>query len=81
MAYWQNGKCYLHGPSQSQTAMMPGMAAMIGIELKDLVYINEYCGGGFGSRSRPYPMLGLPAFLSRYSVGTCSGQCGEVRAR
>lgn len=65
MAYWQNGKCFLHGPSQSQTAMMPGMAAMIGIDVKDLVYINEYCGGGFGSRSRPYPTLALPAYFSR----------------
>lgn len=65
MAYWQNGKCYLHGPSQSQTAMMPGMAAMIGVDLEDLVYINEYCGGGFGSRSVPYPMLAVPAYFSR----------------
>ncbi len=65
MAYWQNGRCYLHGPSQSQSAMLPGLAAMIGIPMTDLVYINEYCGGGFGSRSTPYPMLVLPAFFSR----------------
>ena len=65
MAYFENGKCYLHGPSQSHTAMLPGMAAMIGVELEDLVYINEYCGGGFGSRSRPYPTLGLPAVFAR----------------
>lgn len=65
MAYWENGKCYLHGSSQSLTAMLPGMAAMLGIELADLVYINENCGGGFGSRSRPYPTLGLPAVFSR----------------
>ena len=65
MAYWQNGRCYLHGPSQSQSAMLPGLAAMIGIPLEDLVYINENCGGGFGSRSTPYPMLVLPAYFSR----------------
>jgi len=65
MAYWQNGRCYLHGPSQSQSAMMPGLANMIGIPLEDLVYINENCGGGFGSRSTPYPMLVVSAFFSR----------------
>jgi CO/xanthine dehydrogenase Mo-binding subunit len=65
MAYWQNGRCFLHGPSQSQSAMLPGLARMIGISTEDLVYINEYCGGGFGSRSTPYPMLVLPAFFSR----------------
>lgn len=65
MAYWQNGRCYLHGPSQSQSAMLPGLAQMIGIPVADLVYINENCGGGFGSRSTPYPMLVLPAFFSR----------------
>ena len=65
MAYWQNGRCYLHGPSQSQSAMLPGLADMIGIPLEDLIYINENCGGGFGSRSRPYPMLVLSAYFSR----------------
>jgi len=65
MAYWENGKCFLHGPNQSQTAPMPGLARMIGIDLEDLVFINENCGGGFGSRSTPYEMLVLPAFFSR----------------
>jgi len=65
MAYWQNGRCFLHGPSQSLSSMLPGLAGMIGIPMEDLVYINEYCGGGFGSRSTPYPMLVLPAFFSR----------------
>jgi len=65
MAYWQNGKCFLHGPNQSQTAPMPGLARMIGIDVAELVFINENCGGGFGSRSTPYEMLVLPAFFSR----------------
>ncbi|MBJ90004.1 MAG: aldehyde oxidase [Woeseia sp.] len=65
MAYWQNGKCFLYAPNQSQTAPMPGIARALGIDVKDLVFINEHCGGGFGSRSNPYPMLLLPAFFSR----------------
>jgi len=65
MAYWQNGRCILHGPSQSQSAMLPGLAQMIGIPMENLVYINENCGGGFGSRSVPYPLMVVPAYFSR----------------
>ncbi|MDH3281592.1 MAG: molybdopterin-dependent oxidoreductase, partial [Gammaproteobacteria bacterium] len=50
MAYWQNGKCYLHGSSQSQTFMYYGLARYIGIKPQELVFIAEYCGGGFGSK-------------------------------
>ena len=32
MAYWQNGKCYLHASTQSQSFVHPGIAAYIGIE-------------------------------------------------
>jgi len=65
MSYWENGKCFLFGSSQSQSFMIPGMAAHIGIEPKDLVYVAEYCGGGFGSKGAPYPIMALPAHLSR----------------
>ena len=65
MAYWQNGRCFLHGPCQSQSAPMPGLARILGIDIADLVFINEHCGGGFGSRSGPYEMLVLPAFFSK----------------
>jgi CO/xanthine dehydrogenase Mo-binding subunit len=65
MAYWQNGKCYMHGSSQSQTFMVPGMARYIGIRPQDLVYIAEYCGGGFGSKGAAYPVMSIPAHMSR----------------
>ncbi|HSR71410.1 MAG TPA: xanthine dehydrogenase family protein molybdopterin-binding subunit [Kiloniellales bacterium] len=65
MAYWQNGKCYVYGSSQSQTFMYPGLARYIGIEPKDLVYVAEYCGGGFGSKGTPYPQMAIPAHMSR----------------
>jgi CO/xanthine dehydrogenase Mo-binding subunit len=48
MAYWQNGTCYMHASCQSQTFFMPGLAAMLGVELKDVVLISENTGGGFG---------------------------------
>jgi len=65
MAYWENGKCFLHGSSQSQSLPVPGLAAYIGIDPSDLVFIAEYCGGGFGSKGGPYPVMTIPAHMSR----------------
>lgn len=65
MAYWENGKCHVHGSTQSQTIVMPGLAALIGVPVEDLVYVAEYCGGGFGSKGREYPVMAVPALLSR----------------
>ena len=50
MAYWQNGKCYLYGSTQSQSFVVPRLAALLEIEQEDLVYVAEFCGGGFGSK-------------------------------
>jgi xanthine dehydrogenase molybdenum-binding subunit len=65
MAYWQNGKCYLHGSTQSQSFLQPSLARYIGIEPEDLVYIAEFCGGGFGSKGGPYPLISIPAHMSK----------------
>jgi xanthine dehydrogenase molybdenum-binding subunit len=65
LSYWQNGKCFVHGSTQSQSFIVPGLAGLIGIEPRDLVYIAEYCGGGFGSKGAPYSLLALPAYLSK----------------
>jgi CO/xanthine dehydrogenase Mo-binding subunit len=65
MAYWENGKCFLHGSTQSQTAVMPGLAELLGLEVEDIVYIAEYCGGGFGSKARAYPVMAVPALMAR----------------
>ena len=65
MAYWENGKCYLHASCQSQSLPVPGVAAYIGIEPEDLVFIAEYCGGGFGSKGGAYPVMSIPAHMSR----------------
>jgi CO/xanthine dehydrogenase Mo-binding subunit len=65
MSYWENGKCFVYGSSQSQSFIVPGLAGLIGIEPKDLVYIAEFCGGGFGSKGAPYSLMALPAYMSR----------------
>ena len=65
MAYWENGKCYLHASSQSQTFPVPIVARYIGIEPGDLVLVAEYCGGGFGSKGAGYPLMSVPAHMAR----------------
>ena len=65
MAYWQNGKCYLHCSTQS-TARTHGPAARwVGVAPEDLVLIAEYCGGGFGSKAAGSIQSGIPALLAR----------------
>jgi xanthine dehydrogenase molybdenum-binding subunit len=65
LAYWQNGKCYVHGSSQSQSFFVPGLANYIGIKPEELVFVAEFCGGGFGSKGNAYPLPSIPAHLSK----------------
>lgn len=65
MSYWENGKCFVYGSSQSQSFVVPGLAGLIGIEAKDLVYIAEFCGGGFGSKGAAYSVMAVPAHMSK----------------
>ncbi len=65
MAYWQNGKCFVHGSTQSHTFIIPTLAGLIGIKPEDVVLIAEYCGGGFGSKANAYPVMAIPALLSK----------------
>ena len=65
MAYWENGRCYFHGSSQSQSANNAGLARMLNIDLADLVFINEATGGGFGSKIGPYPYMAITGQFSR----------------
>jgi xanthine dehydrogenase molybdenum-binding subunit len=65
MAYWQSGKVYVFGSSQSQSNSVPGLARYCGVEPKDLVFVAEYCGGGFGSKGNAYPEMAIPAHMSR----------------
>jgi len=67
MAYWEDGKLYLHGTSQSLTALADGMAGIVGVPKEDLVFINAATGGGFGQRARAgsIPSMAIPAKLSQ----------------
>ena len=65
MAYWQNGKCYMHCSTQSTARTEGGMARWIGVDPEDLVLIGEYCGGGFGSKISASIEARIPALLSK----------------
>lgn len=65
MAYWEGDKCFLHASSQSVAFTIPFAARFLGIEPSNLVYIGEYCGGGFGGKGAAYPQMVLPAYMSR----------------
>lgn len=65
MAYWQNGKLFLHGSTQSTERARGAVAAMAGIDIEDVVMIGEYCGGGFGSKISGVPSMAIPAAMSR----------------
>ena len=65
MAYWQNGKCYVHGSVQSSSFTFPFLAKAIGVKPENLVFVSEYCGGGFGSKAYYYPSMAIPPYLSK----------------
>jgi CO/xanthine dehydrogenase Mo-binding subunit len=65
MAYWQNGKLYLHCSTQSVVRTVDAVARWVGIEPSQLVLISEYCGGGFGSKGGGSVTMTIPALLSK----------------
>jgi CO/xanthine dehydrogenase Mo-binding subunit len=65
MAYWQNGKLYLHGSTQSVSRTVASVAGWVGVPQSDVVVISEYCGGGFGSKIPGAQSMAIPALLSK----------------
>ncbi len=65
MAYWQNGKLYLHGSTQSAQRTRGSVARWVGIDPADVVFISEYTGGGFGSKGSGAVSMVIPALLAR----------------
>jgi xanthine dehydrogenase molybdenum-binding subunit len=65
MAYWQNGKLFLHGSTQSVIRTLDPLANWLGIDASNIVLISEYCGGGFGSKGGGAVSMAIPAILSK----------------
>ena len=65
MAYWQNGKCYMHCSTQSTARTHPAAARWVNVEPENLVLVAEYCGGGFGSKIAGSLQCAIPGLLSQ----------------
>ena len=65
MAYWQNGKVYVHTGTQSTVRTLPAIARWLNIDPSNVVFISEYTGGGFGSKVTAGVSLTIPALLSK----------------
>jgi CO/xanthine dehydrogenase Mo-binding subunit len=65
MAYWQNGKVYLHGSTQSVARTVDPLASWLNIDASNIVLISEYAGGGFGSKGAGAISMAIPALLSK----------------
>jgi xanthine dehydrogenase molybdenum-binding subunit len=65
MAFWQHGKLYLHCSTQSVVRTVDAVARWVGVEPAQVVLINEYTGGGFGSKGAGSVTMAIPALLSR----------------
>ncbi|HYM23028.1 MAG TPA: xanthine dehydrogenase family protein molybdopterin-binding subunit [Vicinamibacterales bacterium] len=65
MAYWQNGKLFLQGSTQSVARTVDPLASWLGIDASNIVLISEYTGGGFGSKGAGAVSMAIPALLSK----------------
>src|SRR5947207_13874053 len=65
MAYWQNGKLFLHGSTQSTVQTVGSVARWTGVTPDKVVIISEYTGGGFGSKIPGAISIAIPALLSK----------------
>jgi hypothetical protein len=65
MAYWQNGKCYMHVSTQSLARTVASVAGWVGVKPEELVLISEYPGGG---SARLAQSMAIPALMSKSSM-------------
>src|SRR6476659_4435291 len=65
MAYWQNGKLFIHLSTQSAVQTVMSVARWLSIEPENIVLISEYCGGGYGSKGTGSVTDIIPALLSK----------------
>jgi CO/xanthine dehydrogenase Mo-binding subunit len=65
LAYWRNGKVYVHTGTQSTSQTVAAIARWLGVDAVDVVLISDYTGGGFGSKVTAGISLMIPALLSR----------------
>uniref|UniRef100_I2Q3D8 Aerobic-type carbon monoxide dehydrogenase, large subunit CoxL/CutL-like protein n=1 Tax=Desulfovibrio sp. U5L TaxID=596152 RepID=I2Q3D8_9BACT len=65
LAYWQNGKVFIHTGTQSTIQTVPAISRWLGVDAEKIVFISEYTGGGFGGKITASIPVIIPALLAR----------------
>src|SRR5438034_3101452 len=65
MAYWQNGKLFIHLSTQSTIQTVMSVVRWLDLKPEDIVLVSEYCGGGYGSKGTGSVTDIIPALLSK----------------
>jgi CO/xanthine dehydrogenase Mo-binding subunit len=65
LAYWRNGKLYMHTGTQSAVQTVASIARWMRLDPADVVLITEYTGGGFGSKATGAVSCMIPALLAK----------------
>ena len=65
LAYWRNGKLYMHTGTQSAVQTVASISRWMRLEPENVVLITEYTGGGFGSRATGAVICMIPALLAK----------------
>ncbi len=65
LAYWQNGKVFIHTGTQSTMQTVPAISRWLGVPPERIVFISEFTGGGFGSKGTAGISLVIPALLAK----------------
>jgi len=65
MAYWDNGKVYVYGSTQSTARTLGIVARLAEVEPENVVLVSEFCGGGFGSKGAGATCMRFPIAMSK----------------
>jgi CO/xanthine dehydrogenase Mo-binding subunit len=65
LAYWRDGKVYMHTGTQSAVQTVASIARWLRLEPSDVVLITAYTGGGFGSKATGAVSCVIPALLAK----------------
>jgi xanthine dehydrogenase molybdenum-binding subunit len=65
LAWWEKGKLFLTAGTQSTIQTVPAIARWLNMDTKDIVFISEYTGGGFGGKITASVALVIPALLAK----------------
>ncbi|MGW1840180.1 xanthine dehydrogenase family protein molybdopterin-binding subunit [Streptomyces sp. BBFR2] len=67
-AWWDGGRLTVHDSTQGATKGRDDLAALFGLERRDVTVVAEHIGGGFGSKGTLRPQAVLAAMAARVTA-------------